>query len=168
MAACWCYTANPEAEIWVKVYVLCCLLMIIETLMESQGSLPFAPSVPAGYLKLSAFQGKFPEVATFRRFAALNAQNILYMQAELSHLELELKEIIHDDYHSGNSTKKAYNQDWWTMNQTSKEGVSSPQMRKILEIREKLQAYSMEFFSANRISPDTKQNCSRCCTPAAK
>ena len=103
-------------------------------------------AMPNGYLKLSVFQSKFPEVAIFRRFAALNAQNILYMQAELSHLELELKEIITEDSRSGDSERRAYTQDWWTLNQASKQSVPPAQLHKILEIRERLRAYSMETF----------------------
>lgn len=102
--------------------------------------------MPEGYLKLSAFQGKFPEIAIFRRFAALNAQNLLLMQAELSHLQLELNEIILEDCQSGDEKRRVYNQDWWTLNQASQEGRSPAQMRKILEIREKLQSYSMGYF----------------------
>ena len=98
--------------------------------------------MPDGYLKLSAFQGRFPEVAIFRRFAALNAQNILYMQAELSHLELELNEIIDEDCHSGDVKRMAYGRDWWTLSQASKQDESPAQMRKICEIRGKLQVYS--------------------------
>ncbi len=114
--------------------------------MDPGESFPFTQSIPEGYLKLSAFQGKFSEVAIFRRFAALNAQNLLYIQAELSHLEIELKEIILEDCQSGDEKTRLYNQDWWTLNQASQEGRSPAQMRKILEIREKLQIYSMEYF----------------------
>lgn len=136
--------------------------------MEAEKPFSLPQPMPNGYLKLAAFQAKFPEAAIFRRFAALNTHNILYMQAELSHLELELKEIISEDSQSGDHKIRSFSLDWWTLNQALKEGGSPPQMRKILELRGKLQAYSMEFFSANRISPDTEQNCFRCCTPAAK
>jgi hypothetical protein len=40
-----------------------------------------------GYPKLARHMGASPEIAIFRRFGALNAQNLLYLQAELVHLE---------------------------------------------------------------------------------
>jgi hypothetical protein len=48
-------------------------------------------TMPAGYAQLASLMGAHPEVAVFRRFGALNAQNLLYLQAELTHLELELR-----------------------------------------------------------------------------
>lgn len=136
--------------------------------MNSGRPFLFTQSMPEGYLKLSAFQGKFPEVAIFRRFAALNAQNLLLMQAELSHLELELNEIILEDCQSGDEKRRVYNQDWWTLNKASQEGRSPAQMRKILEIRGKLQSYSMGDFDDIPTSFGAKQVCFRCCDTAAK
>ena len=124
--------------------------------------------MPDGYLKLSTFQGRFPEVAIFRRFAALNARNILYMQAELSHLELELNEITLEDHQSEDAKRRTYSQDWWMLNQASKEGESPAQMRKILEIREKLQAYSMKRFGAISTLAGAEQIRYRYCGTAAE
>jgi len=42
-----------------------------------------------GYAKLSSLMGTDPEFAIYRKFAALNAQNLLYYQAELMGLEAE-------------------------------------------------------------------------------
>jgi hypothetical protein len=42
-----------------------------------------------GYTALASWMGKFPEAAVFRRFSALNAKNLLYLQAELIQLEIE-------------------------------------------------------------------------------
>ncbi len=136
--------------------------------MESGKAFSCIQPMPDGYSKLSAFQGKFPQFAIFRRFAALNAQTLLYMQAELSHLELEMNEIILEDCHSGDEKRRAYNQDWWTLNQASQEGRSPAQLRKILEIREKLQRYSMEHSEDILTSLSAEHACFRCCNTAAE
>jgi hypothetical protein len=57
----------------------------------------------AGYEKLAGLMTKHAEVATFQRFDFLNTLNILYLQAELVHLEQELRESMRDDLESGNS-----------------------------------------------------------------
>jgi hypothetical protein len=43
-----------------------------------------------GYTKLASVMGKNPELAIFRRFSALNAKNLLYLQAEHVNLEARL------------------------------------------------------------------------------
>jgi hypothetical protein len=43
------------------------------------------------------------EVATFQRFEFLNTLNILYLQAELVHLEEELRDSMREDVESGNN-----------------------------------------------------------------
>ncbi|KUJ08191.1 uncharacterized protein LY89DRAFT_677081 [Mollisia scopiformis] len=51
----------------------------------------------AGYERVGDLMTKHPEVATFKRFDFLNTLNILYLQAELVHLEQELRESMRDD-----------------------------------------------------------------------
>ena len=43
-----------------------------------------------GYPKLAGYITSLPEVAIFRRFGAMNARNLLYLQAELTDLEAAL------------------------------------------------------------------------------
>jgi hypothetical protein len=57
----------------------------------------------SGYQKLAELMTKHSEVATFKRFDFLNTLNILYMQAELVHLEEELRDSMREDLESGNS-----------------------------------------------------------------
>jgi hypothetical protein len=40
--------------------------------------------------------GSHPELAIFRRFGALNLQNILFMQAEIAGLEVYYSEVVED------------------------------------------------------------------------
>lgn len=52
---------------------------------------------PIGYPKLAERIANYPNLASFRMFAALNARNILYFQAELLELEKELRQVEADD-----------------------------------------------------------------------
>jgi hypothetical protein len=56
----------------------------------------------SGYEKLAGLMTKHSEVATFQRFDFLNTLNILYLQAELVHLEKDLKDSMREDLESGN------------------------------------------------------------------
>lgn len=95
-----------------------------------------------GYLKLSAFQSSFPESAIFRKFGALNLQNLLYLQAELSRLEVELREIAKEDADLGDPQRLRFNKDWLELSQASEEAGNHIQWLKVLEIRETLDVYS--------------------------
>jgi len=57
----------------------------------------------SGYEKLAGLMTKHSEVATFQRFDFLNTLNILYLQAELVHLEQELRDSMREDLESGNN-----------------------------------------------------------------
>jgi len=56
-----------------------------------------------GYEKLAGLMIEHVEVATFQRFEFLNTLNILYLQAELVHLEEELRDSMREDVESGNN-----------------------------------------------------------------
>lgn len=56
----------------------------------------------SGYEKLAGLMTKHSETATFQRFDFLNTLNILYLQAELVHLEKDLKDGMREDLESGN------------------------------------------------------------------
>jgi hypothetical protein len=90
-----------------------------------------------GYCKVARFMGRQDEYAIFRRFKALNAQNLLYLQAELTHLEAHMYSLA-----QRNSTDRIIpNKDWWSLSHSEKE-EDSEQWDKVLEIREKLEQYS--------------------------
>jgi hypothetical protein len=96
-----------------------------------------------GYAKLAALMGDHPEVAIFRRFGAVNAQNLLYLQAELTHLELKLRKYAKEDANSRHHKRVLYSTDW----QTLSESIIVPdnddkQWNTILTIRERLREYS--------------------------
>lgn len=56
-----------------------------------------------GYEKLAGLMSKHGEVAAFQRFDFLNMLNILFLQAELVHLEEELKESMKADLESADN-----------------------------------------------------------------
>lgn len=70
---------------------------------------PFHDLVP-GYPKLAGRMGVMPEIAMFRRFGALNARNLLYMQNDLIDIENDLKELEAEDAKSVEGEKRFYRQ----------------------------------------------------------
>jgi hypothetical protein len=121
-----------------------------------------------GYAKLASLMGAYPEVAIIRRFAALNAQNILYLQAELVNLESRLRRVEEEDRNSGDSNRVDCAVDWFKLSNAvdmlsssgSQPGSSRSSIREdedghedaaslnqrwklVLKIREKLKQYSM-------------------------
>jgi hypothetical protein len=57
----------------------------------------------AGYMKIADLMTKHAELATFQRFDSLNVVNILFLQAELVRLELDLRKSMKTDLESGNA-----------------------------------------------------------------
>ena len=98
-----------------------------------------------GYAKLGCLMGDFPEVAIFRRFSALSAQNLLYMQAELRNLEADLRNHAEEDENSPHPDRKVYSMDWFALKDScedsAEEGNDGRQWQTILEIRSKLEIY---------------------------
>lgn len=56
--------------------------------------------------------GSYPEVAIFQRFSALNAENMLYLQAEIKELELALRKQQKKDRESSHRDRILYSRDW--------------------------------------------------------
>ncbi len=104
------------------------------------------PAVPLehlvqGYPRLAGRMGLIPETAIFRRFSALNIRNLLYLQAELMNLEMELQKQELEDKASGHEFKQNFSRDWYKV--TSPDPASEHyQWSLILNIREKLKQYS--------------------------
>jgi hypothetical protein len=96
----------------------------------------------AGYDKLALFMGRYSKLAIFRQFATLNTKNLLYMQAELVSDEAELEDIVHDDKYSLDAEKQKHHISWTALKEPLANGKPCFQLRKVLEIREKLEKYS--------------------------
>lgn len=58
---------------------------------------PVKKSDEKGYQKLANLMGTYPDHAIFRRFGWLSTLNIMRLQAELAHLEAELKSCQRKD-----------------------------------------------------------------------
>jgi hypothetical protein len=95
----------------------------------------------AGYPKLASIMGSYPEVGVFRRFGALNAQNLLYLQAELTCLENDLRRQEKSDLESGDQERSVYGRDWQTLADPISSNANQ-QWKLFLKIREKLNEYS--------------------------
>jgi hypothetical protein len=101
---------------------------------------PF-PDLVIGYPKLAAKIGILPEAGMYRRFSALNAQNLLYYQAELTYLERKLKEQQLRDNHEKQGHGPDYGVDWYWLMHSPEEG-DALQLGLVHRIRILLKEYS--------------------------
>ncbi|ROV95952.1 hypothetical protein VMCG_07984 [Cytospora schulzeri] len=92
-----------------------------------------------GYPRVAELMAGHEEFAIFRRFRALNMQNLLYLQAEVVHLEEELIELANRD--SRHPERQYHNRDWWSMANGQGEG-NQDQWQKVQQLRKKLDIYN--------------------------
>lgn len=102
---------------------------------------------PAGYRSLAAAMGESPQWAIFKRFGTLNAQNLLYLQAELTSLEKKLVQYVKEDQAATGDDRDKYDRDWETLKASCDTDPPAPgndnrQWTTFLEIRAKLKEYS--------------------------
>src|SRR5688500_7611181 len=98
-------------------------------------------SIVIGYPKLAAKTEIQPEFSIYRRFGALNAQNLLYFQAELADLEEELREQQVEDERNQAGKKSLYSKSWFRLQDSEIDG-DTEQLELVLRIRKTLQEYS--------------------------
>lgn len=111
---------------------------------ESPISGPTRTLSMGSYPKLSKLMGSYPDVALFRKFGDLNAQNLLFLQAELTHLEEKLKFLRFDELRSEDPKALQRQQSWWSLSGNADDDEEPSQEWEIIrEIREKLKEYSM-------------------------
>ncbi|MCJ1269864.1 hypothetical protein MMC22_009757 [Lobaria immixta] len=109
------------------------------------------------YTRLAALIGNHEELALFRRFAALNAKSLLYMQAELVHLEAELENIANEDSYSGHGEKDSFEVSFSKLKDSC--GTENDlQWRRVLEIRHKLKEYNNALLQYSGIQKYEKPN----------
>jgi len=101
-----------------------------------------------GYPRLAYRMAQSPQSAIFRRFAALNTQNLLYYQAELQSLEAELRRLeIADAAAQGVGPevkmRNKFAKDWYWLDESKElDGELGEQARLFEKIRVKLKEYS--------------------------
>lgn len=66
----------------------------------------------ASYDRLSRVMADHNDLLILRTFSSLNIKNILYYEAELSHLECELREIESEDQTCNASPRQDYAASW--------------------------------------------------------
>lgn len=113
--------------------------------------------IPAEYPRLVRKMGEMPEVAIFRRFGTLNAQSLLYMQAELVCLEKKLHRLQSKDAAApGRRSRYAIN--WFWLSNSGDQGDGDDdddaQLELVKEIRAKLKEYS-KFLPRAVLIPNT-------------
>jgi len=94
-----------------------------------------------GYTRVAALMAKHPEFAILRGFKTLNYQNLLYLQAEITHLEAELQAQAEID--ARHPERRLYKHDWWQLaNNDDDDDDGRKQWLIAAKIREKLREYS--------------------------
>ena len=96
------------------------------------------PTSPSGYSNLAALMGEQVELAIFRGFRSIGLRNLLYLQAEVLHLEEDLQFLATRDH--AHSDRQFHATDWWSLSQGQSEG-DTEQWAKILELRGALERY---------------------------
>lgn len=100
-------------------------------------------STPIGYPKLAEHIGNHPNLASFRRFAALNARNLLYFQAELIELEEELEKVEQRDHKLWqDGTGDDYTATWYWLGGKGGNDQNKDQLDLVRKLRELLYQYS--------------------------
>ena len=94
-----------------------------------------------GYPRLANLVGQYPGMAIFRRFSRLNAQNLLYMQAELVQMEYELDTIALEDSQCDDPNRQSFQT--YVYNMKRAQGPDGLQWQMVRELRQRLKEYSM-------------------------
>ncbi len=99
-----------------------------------------------GYSRLDRLMGDHPNYAIFRRFGTLNTENLLYLQAEIQELELDLWKQQKEDRESGHPDWMKYVRYWLVLKESgeadAEPGNNHRQRKLILKIRAKIKEYS--------------------------
>jgi hypothetical protein len=93
-----------------------------------------------GYAKVAHLMASQEEFAILRRFRELNIQRLLYLQAEVIHLESEVKQLAKRN--ATHEDRIFHAKDWWSLSQAGGE-EDLEQWQKFSELSEKLDLYSM-------------------------
>ena len=98
-------------------------------------------SQKGGYSKLSKFMAIYPNIGIVRKFGALNMLNLLYLQAEITHLETTLDRIAQEDHAALDPTRGDFYRCWYKMASGMNQSNRDSQWNTFMKIREKLDQY---------------------------
>jgi hypothetical protein len=98
-------------------------------------------NIMTGYDKLARLLADYPNLTIYRRFGVLSAKVLLFMQAELVHLERNLEIVAHDD--RKDPARSSFESSWAALFGAPSEEGADLQSRKIIEIQDKLSNYRM-------------------------
>ncbi|GFG18860.1 hypothetical protein IFM5058_09441 [Aspergillus udagawae] len=90
-----------------------------------------------GYDKVAAWIASDRGLSIYRRFARLNAKNLLYLQAEIVAVAEDLREIIDEDQKSDDTKAQRFSTSVWYLKNTP-----SLQWERFLELRRLLNEYN--------------------------
>jgi hypothetical protein len=108
-----------------------------------------------GYDELSRLMSDHPELLILRTYSNLNIKNLLYYEAELANLEVELQEVESANRATGSSSRRDFATSWrrlstspdcvslMTADSHPREGSESLQWQIVCRIRDVLRDYSM-------------------------
>lgn len=96
-----------------------------------------------GYPRVAHLMSKYEEFAILKRFKALNYQNLLYRQAEITYLQEDLEKLAERD--ATDPARQFYTKDWWALAHTESKKEGGDQWRKVQQIRKKLDDYSTTY-----------------------
>ena len=122
----------------MKLDHFCCVkffLMVMNPQRSSSANME-------GYSKLASIMDSHSDVRIFQNFSVLNIQNILYLQAELLHLQKEWRDIITDDVTSGDHARVDTQFNLLSLQGGIETEEDTVQWEKFKEIRIKIGEYS--------------------------
>jgi uncharacterized protein DUF6594 len=97
----------------------------------------------SGYPKVSGYIERMPEVGIFRRFGALGARSLFYLQAELIELEEELIKSEREDKTSNHMMRMKYSTDatFLKASEDEQDATIQKQWKLVQQIMAKLTQY---------------------------
>lgn len=115
---------------------------------EANNSTVDPVSSPQGYQRLASMMAEYPANAIFRHFGFMNALNLLYYQAELTQLEIDLWEAAKLDRNSSDGCRQLYFRCYESLSRGKIESGSlavenMTQWNLVLKMRSMLKEYSM-------------------------
>lgn len=115
------------------------------------------PKIMDGYPRVAHLMSKYEEFAILKRFKALNYQDLLYRQAEITYLQEDLEKLAERD--ATDPARQFYTKDWWALAHTESKKAGGEQWRKVQQIRKKLDDYSTTYENSTGMGISLTREC---------